>query len=72
MARADVDVESAAAQLLGDGIKIHTLDRYYVGPPTRTGLIFGYGAAEPAQLSLGIEKLCQALSSISAADAHPA
>ena len=61
-ARPAVDVEKAAAQLLGDGVKIHTLDRYHLGTPTRTGLVFGYGAAEPAQLVLGIEKLRQALS----------
>ncbi|MEO7054317.1 MAG: PLP-dependent aminotransferase family protein, partial [Rhizomicrobium sp.] len=62
IARPGVDVETAAARVLSDGIKIHTLDRYFVGEPTRTGLIFGYGAAEPAQLALGIEKLCQAFS----------
>ena len=62
IARPGVDVESAAARVLGDGVKIHTLDRYFVGEPSRTGLVFGYGAVEPAQLALGIEKLCQALS----------
>jgi GntR family transcriptional regulator / MocR family aminotransferase len=63
LARPTVDVEKAANQVLGDGVKIHTLDRYYLGTPTRTGLVFGYGAADPAQLTLGIEKLCWALSS---------
>jgi GntR family transcriptional regulator / MocR family aminotransferase len=62
LARPGVNVESAATQVLGDGIKIHTLDRYHVGTPTRMGLVFGYGAADQAQLALGIEKLCQALS----------
>ena len=57
-----MDVEKAATRLLGDGVKIHTLDRYHLGTPARTGLVFGYGAAQPAQLVLGIEKLCQALS----------
>jgi GntR family transcriptional regulator / MocR family aminotransferase len=62
MARPGVDVETAADQLLAERIKIHTLQRYFVGEPSRTGLVFGYGAAAPAQLALGIEKLCQALS----------
>jgi GntR family transcriptional regulator/MocR family aminotransferase len=62
IARSGVDVESAAAQLLRDGIRIHTLKRYELGEPARTGLVFGYGAAAPAQLALGIRKLCQALS----------
>jgi GntR family transcriptional regulator / MocR family aminotransferase len=62
IARSGVDVESAAAQVLGDGVKIHTLDRYYLGASTRTGLVFGYGAAAPAQLALGIKRLCRALS----------
>jgi GntR family transcriptional regulator/MocR family aminotransferase len=61
IARPGVDVENAAAQVLGDGIKIHTLDRYYVGARTRNGLVFGYGAAGPDQLALGMEKLCQIL-----------
>jgi len=60
IARQGVDVESAAARVFSDGIKIHTLERYFVGEPTHTGLVFGYGAAEP---TLGIEKLCRALSS---------
>jgi GntR family transcriptional regulator / MocR family aminotransferase len=62
IARPGVDVESAAARVLSDGIKIHTLERYFVGEPTRSGLVFGFGATKPAQLALGIEKLCEALS----------
>jgi GntR family transcriptional regulator/MocR family aminotransferase len=61
MARPGVDVENAATRVLRDGIKIHTLDRYYVGAPTRDGLVFGYGAAGLDQLALGMEKLCQVL-----------
>jgi hypothetical protein len=55
-------VEGAAALVMNEGIKIHTLDRYNIGASSRTGLVFGFGAAEPAQLALGIEKLCRALS----------
>jgi GntR family transcriptional regulator / MocR family aminotransferase len=62
IARSGVEVESVAARMLHEGVKIHTLDRYHLGSPTRTGLVFGYGAATPAQLALGIKKLCRALS----------
>jgi GntR family transcriptional regulator / MocR family aminotransferase len=62
IARPGVDVESVAARVLAEGVKIHTLDRYYLGTSTRTGLIFGYGTATPAQLALGIKRLCRALS----------
>jgi GntR family transcriptional regulator/MocR family aminotransferase len=62
IARSGVEVESVAARMLHEGVKIHTLDRYHLGTPTRTGLVFGYGAATPAQLALGIKKLCRALS----------
>ena len=61
-ARPAVDVETAAARLLQDGVKIHTLARYHRGEPTRTGVVLGYGAAGSAQLAIGVEKLCQALS----------
>ena len=60
-ARPTVDVERAALQVRGGGVLIHSLDRYFLSKPTHTGLVFGYGAAKPAQLALGIEKLCQAL-----------
>lgn len=62
LARANVDVEALAARMLRDGVHVHTLDRYHLAKPTRTGLVFGYGAADPAQLALGIDKLRQALS----------
>ena len=57
-----VDVESAAVRVLRDGVKIHTLERYFLGSSYRTGLVFGFGASEPSQLALGIEKLRRALS----------
>jgi GntR family transcriptional regulator/MocR family aminotransferase len=61
LARPGVDVHRAAEQLVEDGFKIHTLERYYLGTSTRPGLVFGYGAAEPAQLALGVARLAQVL-----------
>ena len=63
IAKKGVDVEHIARTVLSLGVKIHTLHRYYLGEPDRTGLVFGYGAAEPARLALGIDKLHEALSS---------
>jgi GntR family transcriptional regulator/MocR family aminotransferase len=62
IARPGVDVEAAATRALDAGVKIHTLDRYHLGTPARAGLVFGYGAADPPQLALGVETLCKALS----------
>lgn len=61
IARGPIDLQGLAEQLLHEGIKIHTLDRYFLGAPSRTGLVFGYGAAEPSQIARGLERLCQCL-----------
>ena len=63
VAGAAVDVEKVALQMSRDGIRIHTLARYHLGVPTRTGLVFGYGVASPEQITQGIENLRRALSS---------
>ena len=60
--RSPVDVEKAAIQMSREGIRIHTLDRYHFGEPARTGLVFGYGAANAEQITKGIEHLCRVLS----------
>ena len=63
VARTPIDVESVAIQMSRDGIRIHTLARYYLGTPQHTGLVFGYGAADPGQIARGIESLCRVLAS---------
>ncbi|MBW8845992.1 MAG: PLP-dependent aminotransferase family protein [Burkholderiales bacterium] len=62
VARPGVDVEATARRALDDGVQVHTLGRYHLGPATRTGLIFGYAATAPAQLALGVATLRRALS----------
>ncbi len=44
------------------GLKIHTLERYYLGAPGRAGLVFGYGAVDPDEIARGLGQLHKALS----------
>jgi GntR family transcriptional regulator/MocR family aminotransferase len=54
-----VDAEAAVAAL-GTGLKIHTLARYFLGEPDRSGLIFGYGVADLPQIGHGLRRLREA------------
>ncbi|HEV7136202.1 MAG TPA: PLP-dependent aminotransferase family protein [Steroidobacteraceae bacterium] len=57
IARPGVDTEAAAAAALRAGVRIHTLARYYLGEPDRRGMIFGYGAADLAQIAYGVRRV---------------
>ncbi|MGD1065247.1 MAG: PLP-dependent aminotransferase family protein [Vulcanimicrobiaceae bacterium] len=57
LARTAVDLEAIADQLAGQGVHLHTVRRYYLGPPGRAGFILGYGAADVAELRRGIAAL---------------
>jgi GntR family transcriptional regulator/MocR family aminotransferase len=54
---ADDDVAAAA---LARGVASSTLRRYFSGPPTRHGLVLGYGAASLAEVT----RACQVLAGI--------
>ncbi|MQA85030.1 MAG: aminotransferase class I/II-fold pyridoxal phosphate-dependent enzyme [Streptosporangiales bacterium] len=43
------------------GVRVGTLDRSYAGPPTRSGLVLGYGAASLADLRWGCALLTRLL-----------
>jgi len=62
-ARASLDLDRVAEALLQHHVKIHSLARYYLGP-SRPGLIFGYGAADPQEISRGLSALRKALRGI--------
>jgi GntR family transcriptional regulator/MocR family aminotransferase len=51
---------AVAAAARERGVEVATLERYFGGPPTREGLILGYGAADVAAVSRG----CQAIAEI--------
>jgi GntR family transcriptional regulator/MocR family aminotransferase len=61
-ARGSLNLDPLAESLLTRNVKIHTFSRYYLGPSTRSGLIFGLGAAEPAALKQGLLSLHKAWS----------
>jgi GntR family transcriptional regulator / MocR family aminotransferase len=49
-AHSSVNLESIAEALLRENVRVHTLSRYFLGPPTRRGLIFGVGTADSDQI----------------------
>jgi GntR family transcriptional regulator/MocR family aminotransferase len=61
VARSSLDLDGVAEGLLTENVKIHTFSRYYSGPHTRTGLVFGYGAADLPELNRGMSALHRAL-----------
>jgi len=56
-ARDGIDLEAVSVH----GVKIHTLERYYLGAPGRAGLVFGYGAVDPGEITRGLAQLHKAL-----------
>jgi GntR family transcriptional regulator/MocR family aminotransferase len=61
VARTSLDLEHVAEGLLRHNVKMHTFSRYFFGPQTRTGLIFGFGAADLAEMKQGLSALRRAL-----------
>jgi GntR family transcriptional regulator / MocR family aminotransferase len=61
VARADLDLEQVTESLLSHNVKMHTFNRYFFGPSTRAGLIFGYGTVDLLQLRQGLTSLRKVL-----------
>ena len=61
-ARLSSDLDAITESLLRSNVKLHAFSRYYLGPPTRTGLIFGYGCVDRAQIRRGLAALRAAFS----------
>jgi GntR family transcriptional regulator / MocR family aminotransferase len=61
VARDAVDPDLVEQVLLQKNVKIHALRRYYLGPQTRAGLIFGYGAVDLPGINRGLSALRKAL-----------
>jgi GntR family transcriptional regulator / MocR family aminotransferase len=60
---ASVDLERIAEALLEHHVKIHSLSRYFLGPQTQAGLIFGFGTVDLADIRRGMSVLRKVLSS---------
>ena len=54
---ASVDLERVADELLEHSVKIHTLSRYFLGPQSRAGLVFGYGTVDLPDIRRGMSAL---------------
>jgi GntR family transcriptional regulator/MocR family aminotransferase len=61
LTRKSVDLDKLADRLLSHHVKIHSLNRYFAGAPTQSGLIFGYGAVDLTEIRRGLSVLKQAL-----------
>jgi GntR family transcriptional regulator/MocR family aminotransferase len=61
VARTSLDLDVVAEVLLQHNVKIHAFSRYYLGPQTRAGLIFGYGSVDLPEMNRGLSVLRNAL-----------
>jgi len=61
VAKTGHDLDSVAEALLSRNVKLHSFSRYYLGPRTRNGLIFGYGAVDLPQIRPAIAALRRVL-----------
>jgi GntR family transcriptional regulator / MocR family aminotransferase len=61
LARTPMDLDSVAARLLQQNVKVHTLGRYFLGAATSAGFVFGYGAVDAAEINHGLSLLRHAL-----------
>jgi len=61
VAPAPLDLEGISRRAQAKGVMVHTLSRYYLGPETQLGLIFGYGVTDIAEIKYGLSVLRQLL-----------
>jgi GntR family transcriptional regulator/MocR family aminotransferase len=60
-AATELDLERATEKLARNQVQLHTFSRYYLGPQTRRGLVFGLGAAHQTDLRRALAALHNAL-----------
>jgi GntR family transcriptional regulator/MocR family aminotransferase len=58
---APLDLEKVTDTLLQHKVRMHTFSRYFLGPPTRAGLVFGYGTVDLAEIRRGMAVLRRVL-----------
>jgi GntR family transcriptional regulator/MocR family aminotransferase len=60
-ARDGVDLDAAVRALARRSVEIHTLERYYLTPSPRPGLVFGYGVVDLSEIERGLAALRRVL-----------
>jgi GntR family transcriptional regulator / MocR family aminotransferase len=63
---AAVDLDLLADALLLHNVKIHALSRYFLGPQTQAGLVFGYGTVDLPEIRRGLSMLSKGFQSATA------
>jgi DNA-binding transcriptional MocR family regulator len=71
LARDGIDCEAVSVSLAKRGVMIHSLDRYFLGPATRSGFVIGYAAADLNELETAIGALAEALAETQECQASP-
>ena len=61
IARDAIDLEAVTTSLFASNVKIHTLDRYHLGPPRRRGIVLGYGVVDLPEIEHGLSQLHKTL-----------
>ncbi|MES2151290.1 MAG: PLP-dependent aminotransferase family protein [Pseudomonadota bacterium] len=56
-----VDFDLVTQAILPHNVKLYSLSRYYFGPQTRQGLVFGYGSVDLPEIRRGLDLLRDAL-----------
>jgi GntR family transcriptional regulator/MocR family aminotransferase len=56
-----LDLDDIARRAQAKGVMVHTLSRYYLGPETQAGFVFGYGVTDRAEITYGLSVLRQLL-----------
>jgi GntR family transcriptional regulator / MocR family aminotransferase len=59
-----LDVEELCALVRREGVELHSLRRYYAGPPARSGLIFGLGTTNEGLIDRGLRSLRKAANTL--------
>jgi GntR family transcriptional regulator/MocR family aminotransferase len=58
----EIDTEEVSKRLLERGIRCHSLNRYFLGPISRSGFLLGYASADVQELSAAVGVLADELS----------
>lgn len=61
LCKTDISMENVTRAARNEGVAIHTLDRYFLGERTLSGLVFGFGVTNETKIESGLRILTRAL-----------